>query len=201
MVVVDVQHDRQIRGQLEEGLGILAGLDDDVVALAGLAVAADEGQLAADDGRGVAACQLQRRGDHGRGGRLAVGAGNADAVLIQAADIAQQDAALHGGDAVGNRRIQLHIVLRDGSRVDHEVGADDIVGAVAQRDLDAHLPLVLDDASVQHIAAGDYIALGVEDLDQRIHAAAAAANEVDLLHIIKQMLGIVGNKHNKATSK
>ncbi len=45
------------------------------------------------------------------------------------------------------------------------------------------------------------IALGVEDLDQRIHAAAAAANEVDLLHMIKQMLGIVGNKHNKATSK
>ena len=130
-----------------------------------------------------------------------MGAGNADAVLIQAADIAQQDAALHGGDAVGNRRIQLHIVLRDGSRVDHEVGADDIVGAVAQRDFDAHLPLVLDDASVQHIAAGDHIALGVEDLDQRIHAAAAAANEVDLLHIIKQMLGIVGNKHSKATSK
>ena len=50
-------------------------------------------------------------------------------------------------------------------------------------------------------STGDLVALGRKDLDQRIHAAAAAANEVDLLHMIKQMLGIVGNKHNKATSK
>ena len=201
MIVVNVQHNGQVGGQFEEGLGILTGLDDDVIALTGLAVAVDEGQLAADDGRGVAARQLQRGGDHGRGGRLAVGAGDADAVLVQAADIAQQDAALHGGDAVGIGGVQLHVVLRDGGRVDHEVGADDVVGAMAQRDLHAHLPLVADDAAIQHITAGDDISLGVQDLDQRVHAAAAAADEVDLLHIIKQVLGIVGNKHIQATSK
>ena len=201
MIVVDVQHNGQAGGQFEEGLGILTGLDDDVIALTGLAVAVDEGQLTADDGRGVAARQLQRGGDHGRGGRLAVGAGDADAVLVQAADIAQQDAALHGGDAVGIGGVQLHVVLCDGGRVDHEVGADDVVGAMAQRDLHAHLPLVADDAAIQHITAGDDISLGVQDLDQRVHAAAAAADEVDLLHIIKQVLGIVGNKHIQATSK
>ena len=43
MVVVDVQHHRQVRGELEEGLGELAGLNDDVIALAGLAVAVDQG--------------------------------------------------------------------------------------------------------------------------------------------------------------
>ena len=163
MIVVDVQHNGQVGGQFEEGLGILTGLDDDVIALTGLAVAVDEGQLAADDGRGVAACQFQRSGDHGGGGRLAVGAGDADAVLVQAADIAQQDAALHGGDAVGIGGVQLHVVLRDGGRVDHEVGADDVVGAMAQRDLHAHLPLVADDAAIQHITAGDDISLGVQD--------------------------------------
>ena len=72
---------------------------------------------------------------------------------------------------------------------------------MAQRDLHAHLPLVADDAAIQHITAGDDISLGVQDLDQRVHAAAAAADEVDLLHIIKQVLGIVGNKHIQATSK
>ena len=201
MIVVDVQHNGQVGGQFEEGLGILAGLDDDVIALTGLAVAVDEGQLAADDRRRVPARQLQHCGDHAGGRRLAVGAGDADAVLVQAADIAQQDAALHGGDAVGIGGVQLHVVLRDGGRVDHEVGADDVVGVMAQRDLHAHLPLVADDAAIQHITAGDDISLGVQDLDQRVHAAAAAADEVDLLHIIKQVLGIVGNKHIQATSK
>ena len=124
MVVVDVQHNGQVGGQLQEGLGKLAGLDYDIVALAGLAVAVDEGQLAADDGRRVAACQLQRSGDHGSGGGLAVGAGDADALLVQAAHIAQQHAALDGGDAVGGSGIQLHVILGNGGRVHHHVGAD-----------------------------------------------------------------------------
>ena len=202
MVVVDVQHDGQIRSQLQEGLGELAGLDDDVVALAGLAVAVDQGQLAADDRRRITAGQLQRGGDHGSGGGLAVGAGNADALLVQSAHIAQQDAALDGGDAIGRSGAQLHIILGDRSRVDHHIHADDVVRTVAQRDLDAHLPLVADDAAVQHVAAGDLVALGCEDLDQRVHAAAAAADEVDLFYIVQQMLVVIGvHEHIKATSK
>ena len=198
MVVVDVQHDGEVGGQLQEGLGELAGLDDDVIALAGLAVAVDEGQLAADDRRGIAACQLQSSGDHGGGRGLAMGTGDADALLVQTAHIAQQDAALHRRDAVGGCRIQLHIVLCDGGRVDHQVCTDDIIGAVAQRDLDTHLPLGADDTAVQHIAARNVVALCGEDLDERIHTAAAAADEVYLLHIIQQMLGVVGvHEHRK----
>ena len=45
MVVVDIQHDGEVGSQLQEGLGELAGFDDDVIALAGLAVAVDEGSL------------------------------------------------------------------------------------------------------------------------------------------------------------
>ena len=198
MVVIDVQHHGHIGGQLEEGLGELAGLDDDIIALAGLAVAADEGQLAADDCRGITACQLQCGGDHGSRGGLAVSAGNADAVLVQAAHIAQQNAALHSGDAIGSGSIQLHVVLGNGGRVDHQVNADHVVRSMTQADLHAHLPLRADDAAVQHIAAGDIISLGREDLDQRIHAAAAAADEVDLFHIIQQMHGIISNEHKQA---
>ena len=127
-----------------------------------------------------------------------MGTGDADALLVQTAHIAQQDAALHRRDAVGGCRIQLHIVLCDGGRVDHQVCTDDIISAVAQRDLDAHLPLGADDAAVQHIAARNVVALCGEDLDERIHTAAAAADEVYLLHIIQQMLGVVGvHEHRK----
>ena len=48
------------------------------------------------------------------------------------------------------------------------------------------------------IAAGDIISLGREDLDQRIHTAAAAADEVDLFYIIQQMHGIISNEHKQA---
>ena len=73
---------------------------------------------------------------------------------------------------------------------------------MAQTDLDAHLPLVADDAAIQHIAAGDLVAFGRKDLDQRIHAAAAAANEVDLFYIVQQVLVVIGvHEHSKATSK
>ena len=131
-----------------------------------------------------------------------MGAGDADALLVQAAHIAQQHAALDGGDAVGGSGIQLHVILGNSGGINHHIGADDIVCTVAQTDLDAHLPLVADDAAIQHIAAGDLVALGRKDLDQRIHAAAAAANEVDLFYIVQQVLVVIGvHEHSKATSK
>ena len=45
MVVVDVQHNGQVRGQFQEGLGKFTGLNYDIVALAGLAVAIDQRKL------------------------------------------------------------------------------------------------------------------------------------------------------------
>ena len=66
-------------------------------------------------------------------------------------------------------------------------------------DLHAHLPLVADDAAVQHIAAGQLVALGGQDLDQRVHSAAAAADKMDLLYMVQQMLAIIRvHEHSKA---
>ncbi len=61
---------------------------------------------------------------------------------------------------------------------------------MAQADLDTHLTLGADDAAIQHIAARNVVALCGEDLDERVHTAAAAADKVYLLHIIQQMLAI-----------
>ena len=191
MVVVDVQHHREIGGQLEEGLGKLAGFHHDVVAHARLAVAVDEGQLAADDRAGVAAGQLQGGGDHRSGGGLAVGARHADAALVQAADVAQQDAALDGGDAVAFGGGQLHIIFGDRGRIHHHIRPHDVVGVVAQGHPDAHGPLGLDDAAIQYVAAGDLVALGRQNLDQREHPAAPAADKMELGDMIQQTLVII----------
>ena len=191
MIVVDVQHHREIGGQLEERLGILAGFHHDVVPFARLAIAADQRQLAADDRAGVTAGKLQGGGDHGGGGGLAVGARHTDAVLVQTADVPQQDAALDGRDAVAVRGGALHIVLGDGGGVDDHVRTDHVVSVVSQSHLDAHFPLGPDDAAIQHVAAGDRIAPCGQDLDEREHPAAAAADEMDLVDMIQQALVIV----------
>ena len=57
-----------------------------------------------------------------------MGAGDADALLVQAAHITQQNAALDSGDAVGGSGIQLHVIFGNGGRVDYHVGADHIIG-------------------------------------------------------------------------
>ena len=73
---------------LQEGLPmVLAGLNDHALAAAGLAVAADEGQLAADDCGGILAGQLQHGCDHAGRGRFTVGTSHADALAMGAADI------------------------------------------------------------------------------------------------------------------
>ena len=63
---------------------------------------------------------------------------------------------------------------------------------MTQADLDTHLTLVADDAAIQHIAAGNLVAFCGKDLDERIHAAAAAADEVDLFYIVQQALVVIG---------
>ena len=50
MVVVNVQNHADCAGQVQEGLVVLAGFDNDALAVAGLAVTIDKGQLAADNG-------------------------------------------------------------------------------------------------------------------------------------------------------
>ena len=47
--------------------------------------------------------------------------------------------------------------------------------------------------------AGQLVALGGQNLDQRIHSAAAATDKVDLFHIVQQMLAIIRvHEHSKA---
>ena len=190
VVVVDVEDDADAGRELQEGLAEFAGFDDGACAAARLAVAADQGQLAADDGGGVAPGQLQHGGDHAGGGRFAVGTGHADALRVQAADKAEQHAALHRFDAAGAGGVQLRVAGVDGRAVNDEVGIAEVGRVVADRDGHAHLALGGGDLGFLHIRAGQGQPAAVQDLDQRVHAGAAAADAVDMMNAFKQF-GVV----------
>ena len=187
MVVVDVQQHRNVRREVQKGLGELTGLDHNGVAAAVLAVTADQGQLAADHRGGILPGQLQQAGDHGGGSGLAMGACHADAAGVQPAHIAQENAALQHGNAPGIRLPQLGVVLVNGGGIHDHIRAQHVFGVVPHEHLDAHGPLRVDDAALVHITSGDGIAPGMQDLHQRIHTAAADADEMEALYAVQQV--------------
>ena len=191
MVVVNVQNHADCAGQVQEGLVVLAGFDNDTLAVAGLAVTIDKGQLAADNGSRVLAGQLQHGGDHAGGGGLAMGAGYADALRMAAADVAQQHAALHRFDAAGTGGLQLGVVVMDGGTVNDQLRIAHVSGIVADKHPHAQRTFGFGVLGLLYVRTGDRIALAVQDLDQRIGAGAAAADEMHGLHAVQQF----GIKH------
>ena len=187
MIVVDVQQHRNVRGQMQKGLGKFAGLDHDGVTAAVLAVASDRGQLAANHRGGILAGQLQQTGDHGGGSGFAVGARHADAAGVQAAHIAQQNAALQHGNAPGVCFPDFRVVFMNGGGVDDHVCPQHVFGVVPHEHLNAHGPLRINDAALVHVAAGDGVAPGMQDLHQRIHTAAADADKMEALDAVQQI--------------
>ena len=191
MVIVDVQNDANRAGQMQERFVVLAGFDNNALPAASLAVTADERQFAADNGRRVLASQFQHGGDHAGGGGFAVGAGYADALRMAAADITQQYAALHSLDAARTGGLQLGVVVMDGGAVHDQLCAAHIGSIVADKDPHAQRTLGLGVFRFLHVRAGDRVALAVQDLDQRIRAGTAAADEMHGLHTVQQF----GVKH------
>ena len=197
MIVVDVQDNTHRAGQMQEGLVVLTGFDDNALAAAGLAVTADQGQLAADDRSGILARQFQHGGDHAGGRRLAVGAGHADALGMGTADVAQHDAALNGFDAAGAGSLQLGVIVMDGGAVDHKVRVADVGGVMPDADAHAEGTLGLGVFGFLNVRASDGIAAAVQDLDQRIGAGAAAADEMDRADAFEQ-LGVIHTKNHNS---
>ena len=176
---------------------VLAGFDNDALAVAGLAVTIDKGQLAADNGSRVLAGQLQHGGDHAGGGGLAMGAGYADALRMAAADVAQQHAALHRFDAAGTGGLQLGVVVMDGGTVNDQLRIAHVSGIVADKHPHAQRTFGFGVLGLLYVRTGDRIALAVQDLDQRIGAGAAAADEMDRADAFEQ-LGVIHTKNHNS---
>ena len=116
-----------------------------------------------------------------------MGARHADAAGVQPAHIAQENAALQHGNATGIRFPQLGVVLVNGGGIHDHIRTQHVFGVVPHEHLDAHGTLRVDDAALVHITSGDGIAPGMQDLHQRIHTAAADADEMEALYAVQQV--------------
>ena len=193
VVGVDIEDDRDVGRELQECVHIFARLTHDDVAVADIAVAADEGQLAANDGGGVKAGADQHLAEHRGGGSFAVSAGYGDAAPVAAGDNTQHDAALDGGNALLTRGNQLGVILFDGGGIDHQLCTVDVLGAVTHAHGDAVAFDAVEGIALVHVGAAQLKARAVQDLGERAHARAADADEVDTLYIFQKMIVVHKN--------
>jgi hypothetical protein len=149
VVGVDVGHDRQDRHQVQERRVGLVGLDHDVLARAEARVRAGAVEAAADDEGRVDAGLGQHAGDQRRRRRLAVRAGDRDA-LLQAHQLGQHHRARHHRDALGARGDHLGVVALHGGRRDDRLRIGDVGRVVADVDADAQF------ASRREVALSDW---------------------------------------------
>ena len=130
MLGIDVGHDRDVGGQLQERAVALVGLDHHPVAAAEPrigAVGVDD--AAVDDGRVEPGGVEQGRHQRGRR-RLAVGAGDRDA-LLEAHELGEHLGAANDRNAARARRDEFGIVAPDRGRDDDDGGAAEIGRIVA----------------------------------------------------------------------
>ena len=137
VIGVDVEDHGDIRIEFEEGVDIFARLAYDDIALTDIAVAADEGQLAADDRGGIEARADQRLAEHSGSGGLSVSTRDRDTAVISAGDDTEHHTALNGGDALFLCCNKLGIVGLDSGGIYDQLSSVDVLGSVTHVYLDA----------------------------------------------------------------
>ena len=189
MLGVDIGDDGDVGRQLQERAVGFVGLHHHPVAGAQPRIGAVGVDDAAIDHGRVEAAGIEQRGDQ-RGGRgLAVGAGDGDAAF-QPHQLGQHLGAPHHRQALGARGHQFRIVLLDGGGDHQHVGAVDVLGLVADGDLDALVAQPLDVGAVGHVGAGDGIAEIGQHLGDPAHADAADADEMHRTDVARQFHGV-----------
>ena len=155
------------------------------VAPAGVALA-QGGRRRPDQISGVEPRGAQEGGDHGRGGRLAVGPRDPDRAA-ERQQRRQQLLAVVDGAARRPRRPQLDVVGADGRRVDHKGGRLQVRGVVAPVHGNARGPQPAGAGVLPQVGAADGQALVVEDPRQGAHAVPADADEVIALPLALEL--------------
>ena len=124
-------------------------------------------------------------GDQRGGGGLAVRAGDGDAAF-QPHQLGQHLGAPHHRQALRARGDQFGIVALDGGGHHHHVGAVEVLGLVADGDLDALVAQALDVGAVGDVRAVHGVAEIGQHLGDAAHADAADADEVDRADVARQ---------------
>ena len=179
MVLLNVQHHSQGGEEIQEGVAVLAALHDNGVALAHTVASAQQGQVAADHNGGIGLGLHHDVGDHGGGSGLAVGAGDADGILVCLHDLTPCLGALEDGDAGGTGSGDLGVVVVGGGGADDAVSAFDVLRLMTDADGDALVDQLLGGGGSGHVRAGDGDAHALQDEAQRTHGDTADADQMD----------------------
>src|SRR5262245_39813772 len=181
---VDVRDDGDGRREFEEALVAFIGLDDHKIAAAQLGVAADGIHAPAYDYGRVEPGAVERGRHHRSRGRLAVRAGDGDAVL-QPHQLGQHLGARYHGNLATDGLDDLWVVGPHSSRSDDDLRVADIFRVVAFEDLRPHAPQSLGDRRQPRVGAGDVIAEVKQHFGYAAHPDAADAHEMNVLILLE----------------
>ena len=183
MIGIDIQNDSNRRMEAEEGIGVLAGLCDEVIMCADAQGAADGVQIAADhDGRVRAALHADHR-QHRSRCRLAVGAGYTDSMLVFQHDFAPSLCALHDRNVQLTSVCDFRIVIVYRSGTDHKVCAVYVFRQMGVCNVCAELGQLVRDSGFGAVRAGYLGTEMQQQLSERRYGHAANTDEVNGLMV------------------
>ncbi len=134
MVSVNIQNNPDLREQLQEAVGVLAGLRQEGLGVTDPHIAADGRQDAAHRDGGIQVSLHQDMGEHRGGGSLAVGAGHGDGGIIIPHQLPEKLGPGKHGNIFGLHSRELRVVRMDGGGVHHHVDiVSNIRGALGIR--------------------------------------------------------------------
>ena len=151
MVGVYVEDHRHGGEEIQKGVAVFAGLQNDGVALSHPVAGVEQRQRAADHNGGILLRRHEDMGGHGRGGGLAVGTGHAQGVAVALHDAAPRLRPLVYGDAPCDGPGDLRIAVVNGSGADHRIAVFQVFGGVADGHLDPHGAQVPHRVALRHI--------------------------------------------------
>ena len=183
MVRVDGRDDGDLREELVEGAVELVGLGHHHVVVADEEVRPVVAGDAAEEGGAAFAALREDMGDHRRGGRLAVGAGDGETALAFR-NLAEGEGALDHAVSVLPHEIQF-LELMDGRRPDDEglrhIGRNE-VRAVVVVDADPFRRQLRRQVRRRLVITGHRVSLELEIPGQGAHPDASDAYEIYVLH-------------------
>ena len=196
VVLPHVQDHRHRGEEIQEGIAVFAGFQDDGVSLAHPIARMEHGQGAADHHGGVRLGRHEDVGGHGGGGGFAVGAGDAQGVFIVLHDSAPGLGPLIHGDAPGDGPGDLGILVVDGGGADHQVAVLQVLRRVADGHVDALGPELADGVAFRHVRALHPQAHAQQHLRQGTHTHPADAGQVGPDPGLEKGFDIYGRMHH-----
>ena len=188
VIRIDVGDHRDHRLKIEKRRVALVGLGNQIAAGPETRVGACAVEKPADHERGIQPCRLEDRRDHARGRGLAVGTGHRHPVAI-AHQLSQHFCSGDRGDAKGVGGHELRIVIGDGARYHHHIGALHVGSALPNGHLRAEALQSLGGLSRREVRAADLVTLIEQHLGNARHARTTDADEVNAADASHQSLG------------